>query len=883
MFRTWFLGGILLMLSVALPAQPKPLVTGKAITPLGKHVNVGSFPVNGVLSPDGHYLIVSNAGFRQFLSAIRVSDGALVSQVEFNAPRKDGSDLKEGLYYGLAFGETKAGKTTLFASLGAQDAIAILTLDAGGVLQNTAKLLHNPAPTPDFKSPHHIAGIALSSDHSRLFAANNQTTLESKLKGSLSILDVAQDRVIAKVELPGFPYAVAAVTRGVFADKKVYVSSERDGVVSVVNPQTAQREKDIKTGEHPISLLLNRDQTRLYVANAGSDTISVIDVATDKTLRTFLVRPNIARGLAGATPIGLTLSLDEKRLFVTLADMNAVAILDLGHGELKGLLPTGWYPTCVQASPDGSNLLVVSAKGVMTRHPNGKPAGDGGKLGQYVLNILEGTVSHIGMPLEADLKRLSAQTLVNNRLTGAPPQSFMNPGIQHVIYIIKENRTYDQVLGDLPQGNGDASLCLFPRSVTPNLHALAERFVLLDNFYCCADVSADGWDWSVSGMISQYTARNAPYNYSNRGRDYDFEGTTNGVPVELKGIPDVARAPSGYFWDLCAKKGLSYRNYGFYVAFGANVVAGVPDETKAYLAQDNIPTKKALVKHTDLNFRRYDLTYADSDLWRIYNAPAPNQRKTYGKFDSTSRFTEWKREFDSFVKQGKLPQFSMMRLPRDHTSGTSAGAPSPRAMVADNDYAVGQVVEAVSKSPFWKTTAICVLEDDAQNGFDHVDAHRSIAFVISPYIRKGSIDSTFYNTDSMLRTMGLLLGLPPLCQYDAVANPIAVFGETPENDAPFEALLPSKEIATEINKKTAYRALDSKRLINAYKEESAPDHELNDILWGALKGKNTPRPAIRSNFGIFPVQEREEEEEEERRASASRKRKPVRNLHKKVR
>jgi hypothetical protein len=409
----------------------------------------------------------------------------------------------------------------------------------------------------------------------------------------------------------------------------------------------------------------------------------------------------------------------------------------------------------------------------------------------------------------------------------------------------------------MSQGNGDKSLCLFPREVTPNQHALAERFVLLDNFHVCAEVSADGWDWSVSGMISEYTARNAPYNYSGRGRGYDFEGQNNGVPVDLKGIPDVARAPSGYFWDLCAKHRVSYRNYGVYVSFAS---AATRDKLGGkWAAEDNTPNKKALVGHTSLDFRIYDMAFADSEAWVKYNCPSPNQKKAYGKFNDPSRFTTWKREFDDYVKKKNLPRFMMLRLPRDHTSGTTPGAPTPPAMVADNDYAVGQVVEAVSKSPYWKKTAIFVLEDDAQNGYDHVDAHRSIAFVISPYIKKGTIDSTFYNTDSVLRTMGLLLGLPPLCQYDAVATPMSFFGKTADNDAPFEAILPSREIVAAVNKQTAYRAKDSARLINPLKEESMPDEELNDILWRSIRGVHSTPPPVRYGLRLHPEAEDEDD------------------------
>ncbi|GDX41235.1 hypothetical protein LBMAG21_15270 [Armatimonadota bacterium] len=309
----------------------------------------------------------------------------------------------------------------------------------------------------------------------------------------------------------------------------------------------------------------------------------------------------------------------------------------------------------------------------------------------------------------------------------------------------------------------------------------------------------------------------------------------------------MARAASGYIWDLCKKKGISYRNYGFYVSFSAPLAKGVPDEDdeKRRPGTDNTPNVKALQGHTDLNFRRYDLNYADSELSLKYGFAEEGQRKGYGKYNSPSRFTEWKREFDAFVANGNLPRFSMLRLPRDHTRGTAMGALTPRAMVADNDYAVGQIVEAVSHSPYWKETAICILEDDAQDGYDHVDAHRSPAFVISPFVKRGTVDSRFYNTDSMLATMEMLLGLPPLCLYDALSSPINVFSKSANNAEPYSAIMPTKKIASEMNRATAYRAKESKRLINVLQEESMSDVELNDILWHSIKGKSTPAPAIK--------------------------------------
>jgi hypothetical protein len=308
-------------------------------------------------------------------------------------------------------------------------------------------------------------------------------------------------------------------------------------------------------------------------------------------------------------------------------------------------------------------------------------------------------------------------------------------------------------------------------------------------------------------------------------------------------VPDVSAEPNGFIWDQCARQRVSYRNYGFFLSFKSNLK---DPSTGQPLAEYNAPTKKNLVGNTDLDFPQFDTSFADSDAWVKYGlTAAPRQQATFGSHKDPSRVSIWKREFDAYVKAGNLPKFTMIRLMRDHTAGTGNGQTSPRGMVADNDYSVGQVVEAISHSPYWKRTVICVLEDDAQAGFDHVDCHRSPALVISPWIEKGKVDSRFYNTDSMLRTMGLILGLKPLSQYDAIASPISVFNKAAKNIQPYEAILPAKNIIGEVNRRTAYRSADSDRLIARFEEDSAPDIELNDILWGSIKGAHTPRPALR--------------------------------------
>lgn len=807
------------------------LVTGKRLTPQGTQTPVGSFPANLIISPDGRFVLVSNVGSRTYLSVLRANNGALVSRLDWNGASPVFKKKKQALYFGLACGQAKNGQTPVYASRGAEGTVAVLSLDSRGILKDTGRSLGNAS---DEKAPQsYLAGLSLSADGSLIYAANNSANPQNRMRGNLQIIATASGKLQSQVDLPGYPFAVASKTRGPGAPK-IYVSSEQRGVISVVDAHTGKVAREIATGTQPVGLSLDTSQRRLFVSNAGSDTLSIVDTRTDRVTSTVLLRPDTARGLPGATPLGMALSPDEKRLYVALADMNAVAVVDLPRGTLAGYLPVGWYPTALATSPDGKRLFVANAKGVAVRNPNGKPVAGLKERPQYILNIIEGTVSTLDLTATRDLKNFTARVLENNRGQVSRAASLVNPGIKHVFYIIKENRTYDQVLGDLPRGNGDPSLVLFGRDVTPNLHALAERFVLLDNFYCCAEVSGDGWNWTTGGMSSEYTSRNVVHSYAKRQRPYDFEGTNNGVAVDRYGIPDAARPAGGYLWDLAARSGVSFRNYGCFTD-DLKVPRTLAEEGSQGL--ENSPTKRALLGKSDPNFRQFDMTYADSEAWKLHNLdPAPKQKPIYGAFNDPARITAWKREFAGYMQRGDLPALSMIRLPRDHTSGTTVGASSPRAMVADNDYAVGQMVETISRSPIWKSSAIIIVEDDAQNGFDHVDAHRSTAYVISPFVPKNLHDSRFYNSDSALKTIEMLLGMPPMNQYDAIAPPLDVFGKVADNDAPFQAILPARNIIAQVNTRTVYRAATSTLILNPLREESAPDEQLNEILWHSIKG-----------------------------------------------
>jgi YVTN family beta-propeller protein len=811
-----------------------PLATGRRIDPsvAASSQGVGSLPVNLLLSPDGKYAVSTGAGSREQLCSTRLADGTQAGKLEF---RSTVADKANGLYYGLAFGPDGE----VYAAQGAAARVAVVKLHADGTLSREREIDTGKNDFP--------AGLALDRK-GRLYVAHNDPPHTKAVPfgtpASVSVHDAATGKERGRytfkdeVGLSNFPLSVAVNADG----SKLFVGSERDDAVYVLDardPADIKHHATIHTGSHPVGLLLDKAHGRLFVANAHSDTVSVVDTNTDKILHTILLRPQVAKDLAGATPLGLALSPDEKRLYVALGDMNAVAVVDLAEAdgpELEGYIPVGWYPTAVAVAPDGKTLLVTNAKGDLARVPHDFESAK--KKGvASPLTLYEGTLWRVAIPTSGELKQLTERALENSRLTpkylGAENPlkgiGLQAGGVKHVIYVVKENRTYDHVLGDLPQGNGDPERCIFPRAVTPNQHALAERFVLLDNFYDSGEVSGDGWTWSTQAQANEYTIRNVPYQYSGRGRVFDYEGQVNGYPAGGfpangpdgkplsddprfkaggKAVPDVAASPGGHLWDLARKQGLTIRNYGF---FANN---GIKDGGKV-LIPDNYPAAAGLQPGghdlgglTDVDFRRFDVNFPDSDASADFAQRFKDDgyrwpMKAFGKDKLPSRVAEWKREFAMMLAKdpagGAVPNLMFVRLPSDHTAGANPGHPTPRCMVADNDYGLGQLVEAVSRSPIWKSCAIVVIEDDAQNGPDHVDAHRSTCFVISPWMKKGSHDRTFQNTVSAIKTIECLLGLPPMCQYDAASGVVGGWDDAPRNDEPFVAIAPDPTIMRERN------------------------------------------------------------------------------------
>ncbi len=940
-----------------------PLVTGKSITlpPLGATANVGSLPMNMILTPGGKYAVTSDMGFHQLLSVLNTTTGKVVSSLEFGSPS---ARSNPGLYFGLAAAANADGSYTLFASQGNNHTIGVLNISAAGQLTPTGTI---PMASSDFP-----AGVALDS-RGYLYVAVNQAytggIADATTPGSLVVYNTSAPGVVSAT-LPttknspaaaasaetarfsfgtppsaanpagattNYPYAVAALSSG----GKVYVSSQRDDAVFVFNtsnPASPILTKTLTTGAasgtqaHPVSLLLNKPQTKLLIAYAGGDSVASVDTGSDTMTSRISLRPPGAATLPGVTPTGMSLTQDESRLYVSLGDMNAIGVVDMASNSLIGYIPAGWYPSAIVASLIKPVLLVANAKGTSPRNPNPSFVySQGNKDPNYGLYLTVGNVETIRVPGAAQLAADTQMTMANNRITlttATPINPLASIGlsagkIKHIIYIIKENRTYDQVLGDLPLGNGNPALTIFGANVTPNQHALASRFVLLDNFFDCGEVSGDGWPWSTQGQANEAVIKDLPYNYSGRGRNYDFEGSNNNYPTggfpaldpygnplvgkdspyygnAAPAITDVSEAPGGHLWDDVKNANLSYRNYGFFTSFGVGArsdlllpfnlpgSAGLQPVGIIPTTVSGTPADLSRAGVSDFDMRGFDQNFADSEAGYYYaygafpvipsgqtsypvqtdmSSPALFNIPTFGHYNSPSRVSEFKRELAEMLKAdptgGGVPNLLMLKYSNDHTQGYSTSTTnlkihSPRSGNADNDYAVGQTVDLISHTALWNNTAIFVIEDDAQDGPDHIDSHRSTCFVISPFVKKASVDHTFYNTDSVLKTMELLLNIPPMSQYDATANPILDFDTVPSNGDIYSAILPPASLIEELNPSMlllrpgtpAYHMAKLSNAMNFVHPDSAPAALLNQIIWKSVKGVHSKMPAPRHNASI---------------------------------
>ena len=824
------------------------------LRPVGRQIALGDFPVNIAVSPDGHYAAVLHCGNSEHeIITVDLRTNGIVARV-----------MVGEAFYGLAF---SPDGQQLFCS-GAGDEVIHRFHFAEGYLSN-----HRQIPLRDVKQRGVPSGLAVSLDGKSLVVANllghgisyvdlsTGRTNGETLFSTNALASFTNHAALTEDEAAITKRAEAALedTRsdvpfpyGCVLDEKrgrLYVSFWAQSCVGVIDLATHRLLTRWATEEHPNEMVLSKSGRHLYVANANRNSVSVLDTETGRTVET-LVAELLPASPPGNTPNSLALAPDGKLLFVANANINTVAVFDVGtpgQSASLGFIPVGWYPTSVRVTPDGRKLLVANGKGIISKSNRNGPAPGReppGSVREYIASLMQGTLEIIDLPAREkfaeQLKVYTARAYSclpavarthaaaaeeatslhsskkdQSLLTSSATTKWENPiprqigessPIKYVFYVIKENRTYDQVLGDMPEGNGDPTLCLFGEQVTPNHHALAREFVLLDNFYVESEVSADGHEWTMGAYATDFVEKAWPLTYGhNKHKKYSY-------PAE--GNFPIATPAGGYLWDRAREAGVSYRSYGEFVANGKKETD--PGKTKV----------KSLEGHFDPGYRSFDMDYLDV--------------KRAGRFIS---------ELKRFEKAGEMPQLQIVRLPNDHTSGTAANKYTPTAQVADNDLAFGMFVEAISHSKFWPQTAIFVVEDDAQNGSDHVDAHRTIAFVISPYTKRRVTDSTMYSTSSMLRTMELILGLKPMSQFDAAAQPMFHSFTSAPDLTPY-TLRPARVDLKARNKPNAPGAKLSARM-DFTKEDAADDLVLNQVIWQSVRGPQSVMPAPRRAAFVF--------------------------------
>ncbi len=783
------------------------LPTGLMLDPAGRTTPVGAMPLAAVLAPGGRRIVLSLSGWRvQGIQVIDRGTGTVVQTL-----------VQPSAFVGLAFAPDGQ---SLYASGGNQDVIYRYRWSGDSATLVDSIIL---APKGRAGGTRYPAGLALAPDGRTLYVAEN-------LGDALAVVELPSGRIRERRPTARYPYAVA-----VAPDGQLFVSSWTGASVLAFRPRsdgTLGEAATIAVGRHPSALLLNRAGTRLFVASASTDRVTVLDTRSHARVAELLDAP--PQATEGSTPNALALSGDEAQLYVAEADNNAVAVFRLGSAShdaggatsdsLVARIPVGWYPSALLTA--GESLYVANGKGRGTRaNPDGPtpthPRTPTSRT--YTLGQLDGTLT----TLTADELRgaaLPALTIRTARANGWDrplSRATTYPPFEHVVYVIKENRTFDQMLGDLPHSDGDSSLVFFPRRVSPNHHALAERFGIFDRFFVNAEVSPDGHNWSTAAYATDYLEKTVPSNYSSRGRSYDYEGTNRGFDVANIPDDDVAEPANGYVWDAAVRAGLTLRNYGEFVSrtdVGAGAAPNDSQATGHARASRYVGNKRALRGVTSADYPGFDLDVRD-------------QR----------RADVWLRDFALDVQRGTMPSLEIVRLPNDHTAGMRAGSPTPSAYVADNDLALGRMVAAVSRSPFWKNTVFFVVEDDAQNGPDHVDSHRSLLFVLSAYSPTGAVHR-WVNTTDVVATMLEILHAPHLSKFDTHSRPLREIWAATADLRPYVALAPAVD-STAVNPKATTGARQSARL-DLSEEDRAEEDAFNRVLWTGIKG-NVPYPGVR--------------------------------------
>ncbi|MFN0082097.1 MAG: alkaline phosphatase family protein [Ferruginibacter sp.] len=765
--------------------QKITLPNGWSLSPAGKSLPLGDLPLNIAVSKTKKYFAVTNNG--QSTQSIQLFESKTEKQLDSVVIAKS--------WYGLKF---SADEKRLYASGGNDNWILQYNIVNNRLLLADSFILGKKMK--DVISP---AGIEIDDEAQIMYVV-------TKENNSLYIINLKTKEVLPKIKLEAEAYTCL-----LSKDKTtLYISCWGADKILLFDTKSKTFAQPINVGDNPNEIIFNKKETLLFVANANDNSVSIIDLLPKKVIETLnaALYPDAP---SGSTTNGLALSEDEKTLYIANADNNCLSVFDVSKkaaSKSKGFIPVGWYPTNVKVI--GSKILVANGKGffpmanpygpnpyrsreavIYQRGDTAKPIGV-----QYIAGLFKGTLSIITTPTPQQLNEFSKTVYANtpynklnetiaDGLKGNPiPQQVGDKSpIKHVFYVIKENRTYDQVLGDMPKGNGDTSLVLFGRNVTPNQHHLADEFVLLDNFYVDAEVSADGHNWSMGAYSTDYLEKTWPTNYGGRGGRYDAEGNRA-----------IANNKAGFIWDHCKRNNVSYRTYGEF-------------------ADDGKPNIPSLKNNMCNDYAGYNMTVKD-----------------------TTRFAQWKRDFDSLIAINAVPQLNTVRFGNDHTEGLRKGRPTPNAHVADNDLAVGMFIEYLRKSPIWNETVVFILEDDAQNGADHVDAHRSPAYVAGGFVKRNFVDHTMYSTSSMLRTIELILGMPPMTQYDAAAMPMwRCF-----NDKAAASNYTAVKSNIDLNDKNVAVNKWQKKSeeFNFAEVDAVPDLEMNEIIWVAIKGEKIPFP-----------------------------------------
>jgi YVTN family beta-propeller protein len=877
-----------------MPNLPAGYAQSEALSPDGKTLLVLTSGYNYVVDAGGKFLPDDST---QFIFVFDVSHGDAVQKQVVKVSNS---------FVGIAFAPD--GKQFYVPGAG-EDNLHVFALQGGTWAESGTPIKLNHAAGLGLAQGPTATGVAVTSDGKRVLVAN-------RYNDSVSIIDMTNRSVVAEQDLrPGKSGGVAGTPGGEYpsaiaidGNKTAYISSERDREVVVLDisasvPAVVGR---IAVQGNPNKMVLDAARHTLYVACDNSDQVALIDTRIQRVRATVstlagagMIRPDKAK-YKGASPNGLALSSDGKKLYVTNRGTNSLAVIDIGTDtpRVVGLVPTGWSPSDVRVSASGRNLYVSNAKMVPGPNPGNclgyetVPCPVAGSPvtfapNQYVLNLTGSALLTMPVPDREQLERLSERVGSNNGFAGEHDREAdetmeaLRKNIKHVIYIVKENRTYDQVLGDIGKGNSNPRLTEFPRATTPNLHAMASNFVTFDNFYDSGDVSGNGWPWSTSARESDAGAKMLPPNYAGNGGggSYDWEGTNRNVNVALTGAARVAANPlsagldadtlpgtgnvaapdgpdgqvqQGYLWDAALRKGLSVRNYGFLIDLTRYHLAGTPyqglqiplDRTPfAHGSVQSYSANPQLAPRTDVYFRGFDDNYPD-----FY------------------REQEWEREFQSYVADGNLPSLSLVRFMNDHTGSFKTaidGVNTPEVQVADNDYAVGRLVEAVANSRYASDTLIFVIEDDAQDGPDHVDAHRSTAYVVGPYVRQGALVHQHYTTVNFVRTISDVLGLDHLGINDATQRPMSKAFDLSQAQWQFSAVASGmlRGTALPLASGTRFASVarpihdgeywaDKTRGFDFSEEDKVDAVAYNKVLWkGLMTGRSYPvnggRPAVR--------------------------------------